>query len=262
MADSATIKLNVDNLTPTPTMVDVLPIVKAQLGLAPSDPSMDGKLAMLAEVAMEKYAELAPLISRKIITTVSGQLAYPLPGDCVKVLDVAVPSQYGYFNDFLYLPMIDTPSSTLFGYSDYAFRAPSERVIRQGILGELDHYAQSFVGYYVDGTLIYYLPTAGTGGLSSTVRYAAQHLNQNPTDRLNPVWNTLATGHWRQVIRLIKWALADSRADQITSSVAMSEAGGGNSMLTESWKLGNRADRILQEVRSSLGADVPIALRS
>lgn len=261
-APAGSILLNTDNATPTPTTRDALPIVKAQLGILPQDTSYDLKLALLAESAMEKYNELAPVIKRTTITTIPGQIAYPLPGDCWRVFDVQVPSQYGYYNDFLFLPMIDTPASTLFGYSDYAFRSPSERFVRQGILGELDHYANSFAGYYVDGTppQLYILPTV-TSALNSIVRYGAQHQNVS-SDPLNPSWTDLPTGHWRQVIRLIKWALADSRADQIVGTAALSEAGGGNALLTESWKLSNRADRILQEVRSALGQDVPVAIRS
>lgn len=263
MANQASITLNVDNATPTPATRDVLPLVKAQFGVPALDNKRDQELALLAEVAMEKYSELKPPIKRTTLTTVQGQLSYPLPADTVRVYDCAIPSQYGYYNDFLFLPMIDTPASTLFGYSDYAFRSPSERFIRQGILTELDHYAQSFTGYYVDGTppQLYLLPTSVTGGLPVIVRYGAQHLNES-SDPLNPRWTALPAGHWRYIMRLIKWSAADARADTITSTQALASIDGGKAHLVESWQLGNRADRILNEVRMALGCDVSVTVRS
>lgn len=256
------ITLNTDSAG---TTRDVLPLVKAQLGKPQAQSDLDEPLVWLAEAAMAKYTELAPRDMRTTVQMVTGQMAYPLPPDFISVRNVQVPSQYGYFNDFLYLPMIDTPASSLFGYSDYSFRAPSERIIRQGILGELDHYAQSFTGFYVSGSppAIYYLPTPTSSTLTSIVEYAAVHPRTDaPTDDLNPRWTTLPPNHWRHVVRLIKWALADQRADLITSNMALSQFDGGAGQMTESWKLSNRADRLLQEVRMALGVDATIAVRS
>lgn len=261
LTPACSITLNTDNSGGTP--VDVLPLARAQLGYDQRDDNHDSELCFAAETAMEKYTELAPRDRRTIITTVSGQIAYNLPTDFMSIRRVQVPSQYGYYNDFLFLPMIDTPASTLFGYSDYSFRMPSERIIRQGILGELDHYAESFNGFYISGNppQIYYLPQPTTNGLTSIVEYAAPHPNGS-TDPLNPQWTTLPGGHWKYVLRLIKWAIADARADKLQSNVALSQFDGGLSQMTESWKLANRADRILGDVARALGTDVTVALRS
>lgn len=260
----ASITVNTDAATPTPTTMDILPLVKASLGIAPTDSGRDAQLAWLAQLAVAKYSDIKPLIKRVNITSQQGTLAYPLPADCRTVLDAAIPSQYGYYNDWLFLPMIDTPSSSIFGYSDYAFRSPSERIIRQEILTELDHYAQSFSDWYVDGDppALYVLPTSVASGLNIIVKYASEHVNQTPNDPLNPKWTSIYPGHWKHIIKLVKWAVADARADMITSTMALSEQGGGNTQLTESWKLGNRAERILEQVRQELGVDRTVAIRS
>lgn len=261
----ASITVNTDNATPTATTKDILPLVRVTCGILPNDTTQDANLALLFDAALEKYNELAPLIKRTPpdFVTVAGQLAYPLPGDCVSVYDVAVPSQYGYYNDWLFLPMIDTPASSLFGYSDYAFRAPSERLIREGILTELDHYAQSWAGYYVDGTplQLYILPTSVASGLPIQVRYGS-YITDSGTDPMHPVLTSLPTGHWRYLLRLVKWALNDQRAEQLAANLNLSQQGAGATMMTESWKNANRAERLLNEVRQALGADRTVALRS
>ena len=259
----ASIIVNIDNQTPTPTTRDLLPIVKAQLNQLATNPQMDNTLALLADVAMQKFAELVPNVKRETIVTVENQLSYPLNGDCVNVLDVANPSQYGYYNDWLFLPMIDTPSSSLFGYSDYAFRNPSERLIRQGILGELDHYAQSYAGWYTDGVpmQLFLLPTSVASGQNVIVRYAAEYTNVNASDPLNPSWTGLQAGHWKYLARLIKWALADQKADMLAGSAALTD-GAANSMMSEGRRMGDRAERILQEVRMALGVDATVTIRS
>lgn len=259
----ASIMVNTDTATPTPAMLDILPLVKASLLIAPNDTGRDAQLAWLAQLAVAKYSDIRPRIERVNITSQEGTLSYPLPADCRSVLDAAIPSQYGYYNDWLFLPMIDTPSSSIFGYSDYAFRSPSERIIRQEILTELDHYAQSFSDWYVDGDppQFYVLPTSIASGMPIIIKYAAEHPNQS-ADPLNPKWTTLYSGHWKHIIKLVKWALADARADMITSTMALTEQGGGNTQLTESWKLGNRAERILEQVRQDLGVDRTVIIRS
>lgn len=263
MASTASIIVNIDNATPTPTTRDLLPIVKAQLGQSNGNNQMDAELALLADAAMQKYAELVPNVKRANVLTVQNQLSYPLPADCVQVLDVANPSQYGYYNDWLFLPMIDTPSSSLFGYSDYAFRNPSERIVRQGILTELDHYANSYAGWYTDGRpqQLYLLPTSVASGLTIIVRYAAEYANVNPTDPLNPSWTGLQAGHWKYLVRLIKWAVADKKADYIAGSMGLTDTA-ANTMQSEALKMANRADRILQEVRMALGVDATVTIRS
>lgn len=245
-------------------MKDILPLVRARVGLSQNQTTQDDQLAYLAEVAMGKYSELAPRIERTTIATVAQQLTYALPNDCRAVYDVYLPQQVGYFNDAIFLPMLDSPTSSLFGMSQYAYRSPSERLVRDGILQELDHYVQAFLGYTVEmGTppMLYLLPLTQTSGLNVIVRYGADHPNSS-SDPTNPSWNTLPPGHWRHIPTLILWALAQQRADLITSSMSMSGASGGSQAMTQSWQLLNRAERALHDVQMALGAEVTVGMRS
>lgn len=245
-------------------MKDILPYVRTILGYPNADATRDAALAMLAEVAMGEYNAMAPRIPPHYnFTTVQNQQNYPMPVDLKTVTDVFTPSQYGYYNDTLFLPMIDTPSSSLFGYSDYAFRSPSERIIRSGILGELDHYATSFVGYKVEqGTppQLWLFPSTVASGLNVIVRYTADHLNTS-SDATAPSWNTLPAGHWRLIIDLMRAAVLMQRAQMLLSSMNMTDGGNRTSMVS-SWQTNNTAQRIIQEVRMKLGADQTVAIRS
>jgi hypothetical protein len=244
-------------------MKDILPAVRTRLGSS-TQTGKDADLAILAEIAVAKYSEICPRIVRSQITTVSGQVAYPLPNDCKNLYDVYLPQLVGYYNDAIYLPMIDNPSSSLFSMSEYAYRAPSERFIRSGIMTELDHYSQTFIGYVFERGVppqIYLLPMAQADGVVVKIRYGADHVNTS-SDPANPSWNTLPPGHWQHIISLILWAVAMQRADQVTSSMTMSSVDGGSRSMTQSWQLLNRADRMLTQIENALGANVTVAMRS
>lgn len=194
----------------------------------------DASFLFLVKAAAQEFSRHLPLddtvgnpaIPSSPFMTVSNQLSYVcnsgngFPVSPARITDVLyrAGATYSAANELAYLSILPFSPINRFLYSPNLLDSPSERILRNEYLNELQHYGKGFAGINRDratGLLsisLYPMPT-GTP-VPVFVRYQAAH-PVSGNDPLNPVYLTIPDDLSKQFGELVYAEALDIEADRV-----------------------------------------------
>lgn len=194
----------------------------------------DSSMVLFAQAAAAEFSRFLPwediignvAIPSSPLMTVDKQVGYVctaangFPVAPTQITDVLyrASATYSAANELAYLSILPFSPVNRFLYSPNLLDSPSERVLRNEYLNELQHYGRGFAGIYRDrltGRLAFDLYPVPTGvPVPVFVRYTGAHANVS-TDPNNPVYPTVPDDLARYFGDLVYAECLDVEADRL-----------------------------------------------
>lgn len=242
----------------------------------------DSSLAIYVENAAEEFGKWEPLgefvvgniggtplssplstipgVSRYSCSVANGFL-YPVN----EIIDVMYKSS-GVFtaaSEIAYLQLMPVSPFNWFHTQGNILSKPSERVIREEMFDELDHYTKGFWGSArgADGVkVIDIFPIPTTAGLPIFVRYTSGYINVPAVGSGDPTYPTIPENHKRYFAKFALCEVLEQEADRLAKSSQL-KAG-----VMQRWSspAATRAlaENLKADVQNALGASVTVGRAS
>lgn len=167
-------------------------------------------------------------------------------------------------SEIAYLALLPFSPLNRFLFTPSLLDSPSERILRDEYLSELDKYGRGYYGVVRDpatGLLaidLYPIPTVG--GTPVYVRYQAQHAYTSSSPLGDAVYATVPENHKRQFARLLWCQVMEEELERFAK--ATSTSAGILRGTASPQALERMIERTRSEVYQQLGAAVPVVLHT
>jgi len=261
---------------------DVIAYVRGQIeDLGPTFKIPDASLAIYVENAAEEFAKWSPIGDIVVgniggtpptspLSTIPGVSRYSCSianGFTLPVLDVidVLFKASGVFtaaSEIAYLQLMPISPFNWFHTQGNILSKPSERVIREEMFDELDHYTKGFWGTArgADGVpVIDIFPIPTTSGLPIFVRYTSGY-SAVVDGQGNPTYPTVPENHKRYFAKFALAEVLDQEADRLAKSSQL-KAG-----VMQRWSspasIRAQAENLRADVQNALGSAVTVGRAS